>query len=147
LDLWANAVKRMAGEDVTPVAAPDPRDKRFAEPEWSTNQFFDFLKHAYLLTVQWANRLVREAEGLGPDTLHKADNYVLHTANARSRTRSRPRASCWPSPSCWARRSPPGRKISCADCTCWPRTSRPDTASSESASPARRCSRSGAPSR
>ena len=28
LDLWANAVKRMAGEPVPPVAEPDPRDKR-----------------------------------------------------------------------------------------------------------------------
>ncbi len=62
LDLWAHAVKRMAGEQVRPVAEPDPRDKRFADPEWSNNQFFDFLKQAYLLTVQWANRLVREAE-------------------------------------------------------------------------------------
>jgi polyhydroxyalkanoate synthase len=28
LDLWAGAVKRMAGEQATPTAAPDPRDKR-----------------------------------------------------------------------------------------------------------------------
>src|SRR5262245_42058734 len=43
LDLWASAVKRMAGEQVQAVAEPDPRDKRFADPEWSSNQFFDFL--------------------------------------------------------------------------------------------------------
>src|SRR5262252_5026625 len=84
LDLWANVVKRMAGEQVQPVAAPDPRDKRFADPEWSTNQFFDFLKQAYLLTVQWANRLVREAEGLDPHTLQKAEFYVRQIANAIS---------------------------------------------------------------
>ena len=82
LDLWANAVKRMAGETVEPVVAPDPRDKRFADPEWSSNQFFDFLKQAYLLTVQWANRLVRDAEGLDPHVLQKADFYVRQIANA-----------------------------------------------------------------
>jgi polyhydroxyalkanoate synthase len=82
LDLWANAVKRMAGETVEPVAAPDPRDKRFADPEWSSNQFFDFLKQGYLLTVQWANRLVKDAEGLDPHTLQKADFYVRQIANA-----------------------------------------------------------------
>ncbi|MGC1642432.1 MAG: class I poly(R)-hydroxyalkanoic acid synthase [Pseudolabrys sp.] len=82
LDLWANAVKRMAGEKVEPVAAPDPRDKRFTDPEWSSNQFFDFLKQAYLLTVQWANRLVRDAEGLDPHILQKADFYVRQIANA-----------------------------------------------------------------
>jgi polyhydroxyalkanoate synthase len=82
LDLWANAVKRMAGETVEPVAVPDPRDKRFADPEWSSNQFFDFLKQGYLLTVQWANRLVKDAEGLDPHTLQKADFYVRQIANA-----------------------------------------------------------------
>src|SRR6266852_1457837 len=82
LDLWANAVKRMAGETVEPVAAPDPKDKRFADPEWSSNQFFDFLKQSYLVTVQWANRLVRDAEGLDPHTLQKADFYVRQIANA-----------------------------------------------------------------
>jgi polyhydroxyalkanoate synthase len=82
LDLWANAVKRMAGEQVQPVAEPDPKDKRFADPEWSSNQFFDFLKQAYLLTVQWANRLVRDAQGLDPHTRQKAEFYVRQIANA-----------------------------------------------------------------
>ncbi|HET9246988.1 MAG TPA: class I poly(R)-hydroxyalkanoic acid synthase, partial [Xanthobacteraceae bacterium] len=82
LDLWANAVKRMAGEQVQPVAEPDPKDQRFADPEWSSNQFFDFLKQAYLLTVQWANRLVRDAQGLDPHTRQKAEFYVRQIANA-----------------------------------------------------------------
>ena len=34
LDLWASTVKRMAGEPAAPVAKPDPRDKRFADPAW-----------------------------------------------------------------------------------------------------------------
>jgi polyhydroxyalkanoate synthase len=82
LDLWGNAVKRMAGEQVEPVAAPDPRDKRFTDPEWSSNQLFDFLKQAYLLTAQWAHRLVHDAKGLDPHTLQKADFYVRQIANA-----------------------------------------------------------------
>ena len=82
LDLWANTVKRMAGEQVQPVVRPEPRDKRFADPEWSSNQFFDFLKQAYLLTVQWANRLVRDAQGIDPHTRQKADFYVRQIANA-----------------------------------------------------------------
>src|SRR3990172_1043989 len=39
LDLWAGAVKRMAGEPAPPSIAPDPKDKRFADPEWSQNHF------------------------------------------------------------------------------------------------------------
>jgi polyhydroxyalkanoate synthase len=82
LELWASAAKRMAGESVGPVAAPEPRDKRFADPEWSSNQFFDFVKQAYLLTVQWANRLVQDAEGLDPHTRHKAEFYLRQIVNA-----------------------------------------------------------------
>src|SRR5262245_40147720 len=82
LDLWANTAKRMSGEQVPPLAAPDPRDKRFADPEWSSNQFYDFLKQAYLLTVQWANHLVKEAQGLDPHLRQKAEFYVRQIANA-----------------------------------------------------------------
>jgi polyhydroxyalkanoate synthase subunit PhaC len=82
LDLWASAVRRMTGEDAPAVATPDPRDKRFADPEWSTNQFFDFLKQAYLLTVNWANHLVKDAQGLDPHTQQKAEFYVRQIINA-----------------------------------------------------------------
>jgi len=82
LDLWANSVKRMAGEPSAPLIEPDSRDKRFADPEWSSNQFFDFLKQAYLLTVQWANHLVTDAKDLDPMTLQKAEFYMRQIANA-----------------------------------------------------------------
>src|SRR6187551_104090 len=52
LELWMAASKRLAGETIAPVAAPAPGDKRFADPEWSSNQFYDFMKQAYLLTTQ-----------------------------------------------------------------------------------------------
>jgi len=84
LDLWAGAVKRMAGEQTEAVVAPDPRDKRFVDPEWSQNQFFDFLKQAYLLTTQWSERLVKDAEGVDERTRKKAEFYVKQIANAIS---------------------------------------------------------------
>src|SRR5262245_2026357 len=82
LELWAHAARRMAGEETEPVAKPDPRDKRFTDPEWSSNQFFDFLKQAYLLTVQFADCLVKDAEGLDPLTRQKAEFYVRQIVNA-----------------------------------------------------------------
>ena len=82
LDLWASTVKRMAGEPAVPVAKPDPRDKRFADPEWSTNQFFDFLKQVYLLSTDWANKLVTDAQGLDARERHKAEFYIRQIANA-----------------------------------------------------------------
>ncbi len=84
LDLWATSMRRMAGESAGPVAAPEPRDRRFADPEWSSNQFFDFLKQAYLLGAQWADRLVKDAQGLDAHTRQKAEFYMRQIANAVS---------------------------------------------------------------
>ena len=84
LELWGNAVKRLAGEPVPSVAEPGQRDKRFADPEWTSNQFFDFLKQAYLLTSDWADRLVKEADNLDPHTKQKAEFYTRQIANAIS---------------------------------------------------------------
>ncbi|HEY4836317.1 MAG TPA: class I poly(R)-hydroxyalkanoic acid synthase, partial [Bradyrhizobium sp.] len=82
LDLWGSSVRRLAGEDVPPAIAPSPRDKRFADPEWKSNQFFDFVMQLYLLTTQWAQELVHNAEGVDPHTRKKAEFYVQQIANA-----------------------------------------------------------------
>jgi polyhydroxyalkanoate synthase len=84
LDLWGSAVKRLAGEMHEPAVKPDPRDRRFADPEWSSNQFFDFVKQAYLLSSQWADDLVKNAKDLDPHTRHKAEFYVRQITNAVS---------------------------------------------------------------
>ena len=86
LDLWASAVKRLTGEESAPVASPAPSDKRFADPEWSSNQFYDFLKQAYLLTSRWANQLVTDAADLDPHTKQKAEFYMRQIANALAPT-------------------------------------------------------------
>src|SRR3984885_5138971 len=82
IDLWGSAIRRMAGEDAKPAISPSPRDKRFSDPEWKSNQFFDFVLQLYLLTTQWAHDLVRNAEGLDPHTRKKAEFYVQQITNA-----------------------------------------------------------------
>ncbi|MCK1386497.1 class I poly(R)-hydroxyalkanoic acid synthase [Bradyrhizobium sp. 21] len=84
LDLWSSAARRMAGQDAAPAIAPSPRDKRFADPEWKSNQFFDFVMQLYLLTTKFAHELVRDAEGLDPQTRRKAEFYVQQLTNAIS---------------------------------------------------------------
>src|SRR6202158_921862 len=81
LDLWGSAVRRLAGEQAEPAIAPSPRDKRFSDPEWKSNQFFDFVMQLYLLTTEWAQDLVRNAEGLEPHTRQKAEFSVLPIAH------------------------------------------------------------------
>ena len=82
LSLWENASRRLAGEEAPPTIEASPRDKRFRDPEWNSNQFFDFLKQAYLLTTKCAYELVREAEGVDNHTRKKAEFYVQQITNA-----------------------------------------------------------------
>jgi polyhydroxyalkanoate synthase len=82
LDLWGSAARRMAGEETKPAIEPSPRDKRFKDPEWRSNQFFDFVLQLYLLTTHWAQELVKNAEGVDPHTRKKAEFYVQQITNA-----------------------------------------------------------------
>lgn len=82
LELWGYAARRLADEEVEPAIEPDPRDKRFADPEWRSNLLFNFLMQAYLLTTRWTNELVRDAHGLDPHTRKKAEFYITQLTNA-----------------------------------------------------------------
>ena len=84
LNVWAGSVKRLAGEQAEPAATPEAKDSRFSDPDWSDNPFFDALKQSYLVTSAWAQRMVREADGIDEHTRHKAEFYVRQIANAVS---------------------------------------------------------------
>ena len=84
MELYSRSVRRMAGEPVPPVAEPDPSDKRFKDADWSTIQFFDFLKQAYLITTRWAEKLVDETDDLDEHTKRKAAFYVRQLSAALS---------------------------------------------------------------
>jgi polyhydroxyalkanoate synthase len=84
LDIWSRSVKRFSGEPPAPEDKQEAKDKRFADPEWSENPFFDALRQTYLATADWAERMVREAEGLDAHTRHKAEFYVRQIAGAVS---------------------------------------------------------------
>ncbi len=84
LDLWAAAAKRLTGEEIAPVVTPEAGDKRFTDPEWSSNQYYDFLKQAYLLSARWAKQLVSDAAGLDQHTRQKAEFYMRQITNAMS---------------------------------------------------------------
>jgi polyhydroxyalkanoate synthase len=81
LELWGKASRKLAGEQVEPVVAPPPRDKRFADPEWKSNAFYEFLMQAYLLTTQWANELVSNAD-VDLATKRKAAFYAQQLTTA-----------------------------------------------------------------
>ncbi len=84
LDVWSNSIQRMGDSSIEDVVVPEKGDKRFQDPEWGRNAFFDFIKQAYLVTSRWAADLVEHAEGLDDHTRHKAQFYVRQFTQAIS---------------------------------------------------------------
>lgn len=85
LTVWGNAISRArTGAEPAEAITPERGDKRFQDPEWGKNAFFDFLKQVYLVTSRWAADLVDKADGLDEHTRHKASFYVKQVANAIS---------------------------------------------------------------
>ena len=82
--------KRLAGETIEPVAAPDAERQALRRSEWSSNQFFDFLKQAYLLT----SRLGRATWSRTPTGSTRTRGTRPSSTSSRSPTRSRRRTSC-----------------------------------------------------
>ncbi|HEY6631754.1 MAG TPA: class I poly(R)-hydroxyalkanoic acid synthase, partial [Rhizobiaceae bacterium] len=85
LTVWGNAISRArTGEEPPEAIQAERGDKRFQDPDWGRNAFFDFLKQVYLVTSRWANDLVERADGLDEHTRHKAGFYVKQVSNAIS---------------------------------------------------------------
>lgn len=84
MNIWTNSIRRMSGEKVDNAVVPDSKDRRFSDPDWAENAFFDFLKQAYLITARWAGDLVEHSEGLDEATKHKARFYVKQVTDALS---------------------------------------------------------------
>ncbi|HRX73962.1 MAG TPA: class I poly(R)-hydroxyalkanoic acid synthase [Hyphomonas sp.] len=64
MKLWQEmALEAISGEEKKET------DKRFADPEWSRNPGFRFIRKAYEVNTNWLNSLADHAHGL-PDNLH-----------------------------------------------------------------------------
>ena len=80
--IWMNSMSKAAGK---PAVVPEIRnDKRFMATDWTETPFFDFLRQIYLVTADWAEKLVNEAHGLDPHTRHKAQFYIRQVTSALS---------------------------------------------------------------
>jgi polyhydroxyalkanoate synthase len=81
IDLWANTLRRMAGEDTKPLVPVDPRDKRFASEDWQAHPVFDFMRQAYTIASNWCEHMVEDAD-LDKRTHDKAAFYVRQISAA-----------------------------------------------------------------
>ncbi len=82
--LWQNAWSTVLGTPTEPMASPARNDKRFKDRDWQENTVFDFLKQFYLITANWAQDFVKNADGIDEHTRQKAKFYVEQILNAVS---------------------------------------------------------------
>ena len=73
-----------AGEE--PIVAPEPGDKRFSNPVWTTNPYFDALKQGYLLSVKAVLGSIDAAEGIDEATKRRVRFFAKQFTDAMSPT-------------------------------------------------------------
>jgi polyhydroxyalkanoate synthase len=84
MDLWQSAARKMTGEPAPPVVAPAQGDKRFSDPDWASNPMFDMMKQSYLLSSNWLNDLVSQAEGVDPAAKRRVEFFTKMLTDAFS---------------------------------------------------------------
>jgi polyhydroxyalkanoate synthase len=77
MELWRNAAAKVSdGEVLPPVVEPAKGDRRFADPEWSTNPVFDVMKQSYLLSSNWLTKLLGEVETPDPTAKRRVEMFT-----------------------------------------------------------------------
>ncbi len=79
--LWGATALRLSGQPAEPVVAPARGDKRFADKDWSENPVFDAMKQSYLLTANWLNALVADAD-VDPASKRRAQFFMRQMTDA-----------------------------------------------------------------
>lgn len=74
MELWQDLV---SGKTVEPG-----RDRRFADPEWTANPVFDFMRRSYELNAQWLMSVIDQADDLTQQDRRKARFLARQTVEA-----------------------------------------------------------------
>ena len=82
--LWNMFFRRVAGEEVDPVASPAANDRRFQSDSWSDKLAFDFLKQSYLAVGRQLQDLVAATPDMNETSRAKVDFFVRQYVNAIS---------------------------------------------------------------
>ena len=85
-ELWQESFLKFMGQDGRTLIEPESGDRRFRAPEWQESALFDFIKQSYLLTCQWMDRTVRDADGIDAREKEKLAFATKLFANAISPT-------------------------------------------------------------
>jgi len=83
-EIWSATLLRLMGEEPEPAVTPAPDDRRFQDPDWSSNAYFDYWKQVYLLYSRWAEDVVDNTGGLDEHERLKAQFQLRQFTSALS---------------------------------------------------------------
>ncbi len=81
MELWQGYVDLWQGL-LTGARASKSQDKRFSDPEWTSNPLFHIVQRSYELNARWLTTLVNAAEGISTSDQRKARFFAQQTVDA-----------------------------------------------------------------
>jgi polyhydroxyalkanoate synthase len=84
LKLWQWWTGKLLGKNTdAPIEAAN-KDRRFADPTWTTSAIYDFVKQQYLVNARWLNDAVNQVDGLSDHERQKLTFFTRQFVDAMS---------------------------------------------------------------
>lgn len=84
MDIYKNIMLRSMGEEVDPIVADLPGDRRFSNELWKQNPNFDLLRQSYLLLTKSMQEMIDVVEGIPERVRQRLHFYTRQMINAMS---------------------------------------------------------------
>ncbi|WP_447555811.1 class I poly(R)-hydroxyalkanoic acid synthase [Vreelandella sp. EE22] len=82
--LWQQGMRRLSGEEVSPLIKPAQNDRRFKDEAWTSEPFYHSLMQQYLLFSQTVDELIESLSGLDGTSQRNLTFYARQLVSAMS---------------------------------------------------------------
>ena len=84
LKLWQWWTGKLLGKQQEPFVAASAKDRRFADPTWTSSAVYDFIKQQYLVNSRWLSEIVNDIDGLSDHERQKLGFFTRQFIDAIS---------------------------------------------------------------
>ncbi len=84
LKLWRWWTGKLLGKQQEPFVSAAQKDRRFADPTWTSSAMYDFIKQHYLVNARWLSDMVNTIDGLSDHERQKLSFFTRQFIDAAS---------------------------------------------------------------
>lgn len=84
LKLWGWWTGKLLGKEQAPFMEAPARDRRFADPTWTSSAPYDFIKQHYLVNARWMQGMVEQVDGISDHERQKLGFFTRQFIDAVS---------------------------------------------------------------